>query len=161
LDIFPEQERRSWDDIFSIPWHDWNKCHKLLSDFGATDMKLLADYSDKNISKELTPALLQNNLSLVDQNYLAMHGKKYVSAYKGIEQLVMQGTLVSGVPIKLQTLAEKKKIIKNFDECVEVYNNWVDENNMGEKYTSEDIKLIANNEVKEWYNEVPQTLLLS
>jgi hypothetical protein len=124
-------------------------------------MKLLADYSDKNISKELTPALLQNNLSLVDQNYLAMHGKKYVSAYKGIEQLVMQGTLVSGVPIKLQTLAEKKKIIKNFDECVEVYNNWVDENNMGEKYTSEDIKLIANNEVKEWYNEVPQTLLLS
>jgi hypothetical protein len=32
---------------------------------------------------------------------------------------------------------------------------------MGEKYTSEDIKLIANNEVKEWYNEVPQTLLLS
>jgi hypothetical protein len=73
----------------------------------------------------------------------------------------MQGTLVSGVPIKLQTLAEKKKIIKNFDECVEVYNNWVDENNMGEKYTSEDIKLIANNEVKEWYNEVPQTLLLS
>jgi hypothetical protein len=161
LDIFPEQERRSWEDIFSIPWHDWNKCHKLLSDFGATDMKLLADYSDKNISKELTPALLQTNLSLVDQNYLAMHGKKYVSAYKGIEQLVMQGTLVSGVPIKLQTLAEKKKIIKNFDECVEVYNNWVDENNMGEKYTSEDIKLIANNEVKEWYNEVPQTLLLS
>jgi hypothetical protein len=32
------------------------------------------------------------------------------------------------VPIKKQTLAEKRFMIKNFDQCVEVYNNWVNNN---------------------------------
>lgn len=156
LDIFPEQSRKSWEDIFSIPWHDWNKCHKLVSDFGASDVKLL----ENNTVSDLTPALLQTNLSLVDQSYLATHGEKYVNAYKGIEQLVTQGALVTGIPIKLQTMAEKKKIIKNFDECVQAYNEWVDENGMGIKYTDNDIKQIANEESKSWYNEVPKNLLL-
>lgn len=156
LDIFPEQKRKSWEDIFSIPWEDWNKCHKLISDFGASDIKLL----ENNRSSDLTPALLQTNLSLVDQNYLATHGEKYVDAYKGIEQLVTQGALVTGIPIKLQTMAEKRKIIKNFDQCVEVYNKWVDKNGMGTRYTDNDLKQIANDEVKNWYNEVPKNLLL-
>lgn len=156
LDIFPDQSRKTWNDIFSIPWTDWNKCHKLVSDFGASDIKLL----ENNTVSDLTPALLQTNLSLVDQNYLATHGEKYVNAYKGIEQLVRQGALVTGVPIKLQTMAEKKKVIKNFDECVEVYNKWVDENGMGIKYTDDELKQIANEEVKTWYNEVPTHLLL-
>ena len=158
LDIFPGKERRTWEDIFSIPWSDWNKCHKLVGDLGTNDIKLIENYS--NPTKDLTPALLQNNLSLVDQNYLMTHGKKYVEVYQGIQQLQSQGILVTGIPIKLQTLAEKKKIIKNFDECVEVYNTWVDENGFGKKYTHDEIKMIANEEVKEWYNEVPSGLLL-
>lgn len=159
LDIFPDQKRRTWEDIFSMPWTDWNKCHKLVSDLGATDTKLLENYSSKNES--LTPALLQSNLSLVDQNYLINQGKKYVEIHQGIDQLRNNGVLPTGIPIKLQTLAEKKKIVKNFDECVEVYNKWVDENGFGKKYTQDELKMIANTEVKEWYNEVPPNLLLS
>jgi hypothetical protein len=156
LDIFPSQKQKSWEDIFSIPWTDWNKCHKLVSDIGASDMKLL----ENNSVSDLTPALLQTNLSLVDQNYLATHSEKYIAAYKGIDELVTRGVLVTGIPIKLQTMAEKKKIIKNFDECIEVYNKWVDENRLGKKYNNDDIKQIANEETKTWYNEVPQNLLL-
>jgi hypothetical protein len=158
LDIFPDQERRTWNDIFSIPWGDWNKCHKLLGDFGSSDLKLLENYT--TASKDLAPALLQNNMSLVDQNYLMSHGKKYVEVYKGIDQLRKQGVLPTGIPIKLQTLAEKQKIIKNFDECIVVYNQWVNANGFGKNYSKEQIKMIANEEVKEWYNEVPQNLLL-
>jgi len=156
LDIFPHKERKNWEDIFSIPWTDWNRCHKLVSDLGCSDIKLLEDYTPK----KMTPALLQTNLSLVDQNYLAQHGTKYVDAYKGIEQLVKQGTLVTGVPIKLQTMAEKRRIIKNFDECVETYNKWVNKTGVGTPYTNDELISIANAEVKLWYNEAPENLLL-
>jgi len=156
LDIFPNQERKSWEDIFDIPWHDWNRCHKLISDFGGSDIKLL----ENNTVTDLTPALLQTSLSLVDQNYLLQHGTKYMKAHDEIAQLIWRGALVTNVPIKLQTMAEKRNIIKNFDECIEVYNKWVDENGMGIKYTDNDLKQIANDEVKNWYNEVPKNLLL-
>jgi hypothetical protein len=160
LDIFPNQKKKSWNDIFSIEWSDWNKCHKLISDIGSVeDVKLLG--YDNTSSKELMVLdKLKSGLSLADQNYLVDHGKKYVSAYQGIQELVTSGTLVTGVPIKLQTLAEKRKIIKNFDECVETYNNWVDENNLGQKYTDDELKLISNQEVAEWYQDAPKNLLL-
>ena len=160
LDIFPNQEKKSWNDIFSIEWSDWNKCHKLISDIGSVeDVKLLG--YEANSSKELMVLdKLKTSLSLVDQNFLIAHGEKYVNAYQGINQLVDNGTLVTGVPIKLQTLAEKRKIIKNFDQCVETYNKWVDENNLGNKYTDDELKLISNNEVKNWYQDVPKSLLL-
>ena len=156
LDIFPNQERKTWNDIFSIPWTDWNRCHKLLSDFGGLDIKLL----ENNTVSKLTPSILQTSLSLVDKNYLAQHGEKYVTAYKGISQLVTQGALVTGVPIKLQTMAEKRQIVKNFDECVNVYNSWADRNETGITYTNDELKQISNEEVKFWYNEVPKNLLL-
>ena len=160
LDIFPNKEKKSWNDIFDIEWSDWNKCHKLISDVGSMDPKLLEYDITTSTSTELVLDKLKSNLSLVDQNYLIEHSKKYVSAYKGIEQLVKQGALVTGIPIKLQTMAEKKKVIKNFDECVEVYNKWVDQNHLGTKYTNDELKQIANEEVKNWYNQVPKNLLI-
>jgi hypothetical protein len=160
LDIFPNQEKKSWNDIFSIEWSDWNKCHKLLSDLGSVEDIKLLEYNDDKSKELVVLDKLKSSLSLVDQNYLLSHGEKYVKAADGIDLLVKNGTLLTGVPIKLQTMAEKRNIIKNFDECIETYNNWVDKNGLGTKYTNDDIKLISNNEVKEWYQEVPKNLLL-
>jgi len=160
LDIFPNREKKTWNDIFSIEWNDWNKCHKLISDLGSMENVNLLEY-DKSISKELVVLdKLKSNLSILDQQYLVDNGKKYIDAYNGIQDLVKNGTLVTSVPIKLQTLAEKRKIIKNFDQCVETYNIWVEENNLGQKYTDSELKLISNQEVNNWYKDVPKTLLL-
>lgn len=63
----------------------------------------------------------------------------YRNAKKQIDNLVSDGFLVSPVPIKLQSLKEKKAIIKNFTECVEWYNNWVDNNNFGVRYSDADL----------------------
>jgi hypothetical protein len=164
LDIFPNKEKKSWNDIFSIEWNDWNKCHKLISDLGSVEdiASLGYDGNEKNTTEKKLIVIdkLSNNLSLTDQNYLKQHSEKYTNTFKGIQELVQTGTLPTGVPIKLQTLAEKRKIIKNFDQCVETYNIWVEENNLGQKYTDSELKLISNNEVKEWYNDVPKNLLL-
>lgn len=159
LDIFPNQERRTWNDIFSIEWNDWNKCHKLISDLGSVEDTKMLEY-EQTKSAVHAVAKLETQLTLADQKYLLDNSEKYNKAYEGISELVTNGTLVSGVPIKLQTLAEKRKIIKNFDECIKTYNKWVNNNNLGTKYTSEELKLIGNQEVKEWYQDVPKTLLL-
>ena len=159
LDIWPEQNKKSWKDIFGIEWSDWNKCHKLISDLGSSsDVKLLENLQSR--PTEFTVAKLQTGLSLADQNFLKQHSQKYKDAYMGIQDLVSLGALVTNVPIKLQTMAEKRLIIKNFDECIEWYNQWVEENGIGQKYTDSELKLIANNEVKQWYNQVPEHLLL-
>lgn len=159
LDIWPTDKKKSWNDIFGIEFNNWNKCHKLVSDLGAAqDVKLLENLQSK--STALTVRKLETSLSLADQNFLANHGPKYKEAYHGIQDLVHNGALVTGVPIKLQTMAEKRKIIKNFDQCVDWYNKWVDDTGLGQKYTDTELKLIANNEVKQWYQDVPKHLLL-
>ena len=161
LDVFTNKTKRTWNDIFSIGWNDWNKCHKLISDIGSVDTRLLVDNSSRPSDNiEEMNVMLQTNLSTIDQQYLLANEKNYTAVYQGIQQLVTQGVLITGIPIKLQTLAEKRKIIKNFNQCIEVYNKWVEENQLGEQYSDTDIKLIANDESVRWYNEVPKNLLL-
>lgn len=160
LDIFAGKKKKTWNDIFSIEWSDWNKCHKLISDIGTSDVKQLEYLGTTPSENKFALDMLKTNLSTVDQKYLIDNGKQYSVVYNGINNLVKQGVLVTGIPIKLQTLAEKRKIIKNFDQCIEVYNKWVDKNELGEKYSDSDLKLIANDESKRWYNEVPTNLLI-
>lgn len=66
---------------------------------------------------------------------------KYVSAYNSLDQLVKQGFLVTGVPIKLQSLKEKQLLIKNYTEAIEWYNEWAIRNSYGPIY---DINLLEN-----------------
>jgi hypothetical protein len=160
LDIFADKNKRTWNDIFSMEWEDWNKCHKLISDMGSSDTKLLENFGTTPSRNQSSLDLLRTNLSLENQKYLIDHGKNYTTVYNGIEELIGQGVLPTGIPIKLQTLAEKRKIIKNFDQCVEAYNQWVEKNEFGEKYTDSDLKFLANEEVKRWYPDVPKNLLL-
>jgi hypothetical protein len=39
--------------------------------------------------------------------------------------MVEKKIMISPPPIKKQTLAEKKYIVKNFEQCLEVYNHWI------------------------------------
>ena len=62
------------------------------------------------------------------------------------DDLQKQRVLVTGIPLKLQSLQEKKQLIRNFDQCVEWYNQWVDKNNFGEHYSINEINLLASSE---------------
>lgn len=86
------------------------------------------------VSTKVTPAefkFLEKNLST------------YQQTNKQITKLVDDGFLVTGVPIKLQSLAEKKMIISNFDECVNWYNEWVAANNFGKIYSERELTEIS------------------
>jgi hypothetical protein len=58
------------------------------------------------------------------QSELSFAKQGYVEAQKTIDQMIKLGIVISGPPIKKQTLAEKAKIVKNFDQLTETYNQW-------------------------------------
>lgn len=64
-------------------------------------------------------------LSQEKQHSLAPYKPGYDLAQKTINQMIELGIIINGPPIKKQTLTEKRKIIKNFDDLVEIYNKWI------------------------------------
>jgi len=146
-----------WESMFGLSWDKWNRCHKLVSDLTFSDNKLLLDSSlEKNTT---TIRNIASTLPAPDQQFLHNHSKEYVSSLLSITELVNQKILTTGVPIKLQTLLEKKMMVKNFDELVDVYNNWADENNYP-LLDSKELVDSAFNELKNWYvNPLPNLLI--
>jgi len=76
---------------------------------------------------------IENNgiFSLLSQNrqdQLSFAKKGYIEAQKTIDQMINLGIINSGPPIKKQTLDEKKKIIKNFNKLIDVFNGWAEKN---------------------------------
>jgi hypothetical protein len=59
----------------------------------------------------------------------------------------------------MQTLIEKKMIIKNFNECAITYNEWASKNDYPIIKDSQEIIDQAYNELKNWYEEIPSNLL--
>lgn len=62
------------------------------------------------------------------QQSLNQYTKGYNQAQQTINQMVNLGIMISGPPIKKQTLIEKRKIIKNFDTLIALYNEWINNN---------------------------------
>ena len=163
LDIFGSQPRQSWNDTFGIEFRDWNRCHYLVSDISGISAQLpgpdqlqiqhnSVDYVDK---VDLAPVTSKNNilnsLSTGDQQFLQQHTNQYISSYKAIDELIQHKILTTGIPIKLQTMMEKRRLIRNFDQCVDVYNNWVEKNGIGSPYTDSALKSQLLNEISQWH----------
>jgi hypothetical protein len=58
------------------------------------------------------------------QQALSQYKHGYDQAQKTINQMIELGIIINGPPIKKQTLSEKQKTIRNFDQLIEIYNNW-------------------------------------
>jgi len=164
LSIFSQQpNKRSWKDIFELEFADWNKCHYLISDLSGISTqlpsvdhpKLTYDGKESNFDnvqlQSLARTEIPKSLSVVDQRFLIKNGPGYQKAHNAINQLVENKVLVTPVPIKLQTMLEKKLLINNFSQCVDVYNKWSESTGMGIQYSDEDIELSIKEEIKTWH----------
>ena len=149
-----------WNKMFGMTWNDWNRCHRLLSDVSSVPGNKLLEDTLSGI-KEL-PAIsdIVSHLPATEQQFLEVHGNKYIKASSDINALVKDRIIISGVPIKLQTLVEKNIIIKNFNECAIIYNEWADENGFPIIKDNQEIVDQAYNELKNWYTEIPSILQL-
>jgi hypothetical protein len=143
-----------WD---SVAGKDWPlEPPKLLAPFNNT----IAD----DIQTEIIERIPNINPVVVSQenyNFLENQLPAYCKTYEELSKLVDNKILVTGVPIKLQSLKEKKHIIKNFDQCIEWYNNWVIDNNFGKIYSTDELNLIANDEETRLNTPVSLTNLLN
>ena len=164
LDIFPEnQPIKSWKDQHGIPWNTWNKYHYLLSDMSGLSKRianekqiyLLNSVNNDNLplnSMNLNSLIARDNLSYEHQDFLKENTNNYVDLYAKMAQLVSDRVLIDGIPIKLQTLAEKAMLVKNFKECVITYNNWSNKHNRNHQITIDSLNDQAFKEYERWYN---------
>ena len=163
LPMFAGQTNRvSWNDIYGQEFTDWNKCHYYMSDVGQIAMnqpeqfKLLTQ-SAPSVSTslvELQPKTLMEYLPDTHKNFLRHHGENYINAKNSIDRMTELGILAGTVPIKKQTLAEKRFMIKNFDQCVDFYNRWADKNSdIVEPINSDQLLLASKIESTVWDSE--------
>lgn len=154
LDFMRDHKDCHWQSMFGQHFSDWNACHRLLpnlflrqenslSQLGY-DAKPWLEYSGNT---SMLPANLQS-VAVTEQEhkFLLEQLPAYSNTIQYMNDLQKQKILVTGIPLKLQSLQEKKQLIRNFDQCVEWYNQWVDENNFGDHYSINEINLLASAE---------------
>jgi hypothetical protein len=128
----------------------------------------LLDISDNTITdtiqteiEERFPEIKSVVVSQENYNFLKTHMPVYQQTQQELFKLVENKILTTGIPIKLQSLQEKKHIIKNFDQCVEWYNQWVTATNYGNIYTVDNLNSIAADEETRLNHPVTLTNLLN
>lgn len=91
----------TWLEKFDIEWNTWNRIHYLrsLEPFGH--------------------AYTEEERALMDSHMVG-----YNNAVNYINELIEKRIMFSGIPIKLHTLKEKARLIKNAPELLEHYNDW-------------------------------------
>ena len=85
------------------------------------------------------------------------HGKNYRVVNEALAELVDKKVLVTSVPIKLQTMLEKKLLIRNYDECVSVYNEWAVKTQTGTVYNDEMLAASMQREIASWHSQLKLT----
>ena len=91
------------------------------------------------IDRELNEFCYTINVTDDEYAFLQKNIESYISTNSELANLVKSGFLVTGIPLKLQSLQEKKLIVKNFDQCIEWCNEWVIENNFGNVYSTDNV----------------------
>jgi len=166
LPVFNTQKKKiTWQDSFDIEFADWNRCHYLCSDMSGISTQLDPEqlqigYNDRRglENLELTPVPqltvsdVIKNLSTADQRFLHTNGVRYKRSSQHLQELVDNKILVTGVPIKLQTMMEKRLLVRNFAETVGWYNEWVERRGVGQPYTDAALVESAARELRQYHS---------
>lgn len=94
---------------------------------------------------------LANHLPTHQLDFLVKHKKEYVDAVKSMEKMTELGIMISGPPMKKQTFAEKKLLVKNFEQCLTTFNQWALQNpEIASPLEQEEIKNACDAENIQW-----------
>lgn len=160
-----EEQRLISDPVSELAWNkfkgaDW-------PEFNNTNNATL-DHLPVSIKDEITDVVNSQQISfprvINTTREVAEFLDKNLSSYRNtsmqLDSLITDGFLVTSVPIKLQSLSEKKEIVKNFDQCILWYNSWVDKNQFGNKYSVEALNDISDQEEQRLQLPIVQRNLL-
>lgn len=111
---------------------------------------LTHQYGQMNFSVTNTEQI-KNNVVNYHRDFLSTELQNYQTANREIQKLHDLGILSNTVPIKKQTLAEKKLMIKNFSDCLAIYNDWINKNpEFGCATTEEELLKLSHSENLHW-----------
>jgi hypothetical protein len=152
-----------------LSFNDWNRCHRITSDIGsialnAPDQLLRLEY-DSDIQPGYNSELVNRivtNLPQEQQDFFAANSTKFSDASRAIARMGELGIMLgNGIPIKKQTFAEKRVMIKNFQECTDVYNEWIDQNpTVGQPIDTTDVAQHIQAELEFWNSTTGSTQML-
>jgi len=94
---------------------------------------------------------LSNHLPKTQLDFLLKYKNEYINALDSMHKMTKLGIITSPPPMKKQTLAEKKLMIKNFDQCLVTFNNWADKNvDIATPLQNDSLNEQLNNENNYW-----------
>jgi hypothetical protein len=163
LPIFDNQSQKiAWEDKFGIEFDQWNRFNYLISDLSGLGQQLpnittpllanqrnTATNFDLNLAESFKKIVA--NLNHTDVEFLKKHARKFVQTKNNLDELIDYKIIERPMQVKLQTMIEKKLCIKNFDQCVTWYNEWVTANNFGQIYSESTALESEINELKSWH----------
>jgi len=128
LPVFVSQtQKNTWEKTFGISFNDWNRCHRIASDIGtlaitqsATFPKLTFNSDSQSVSENIVKCLSEEQ-----QEFFNNKLNQYNAAATSMQKMVELGIMVTPIPIKKQTLEEKRYLVKNFDQLIDIYNTWI------------------------------------
>ena len=135
----PEEEAK-WKVFKGFDWPEFN-------DVTEQTLENLPTAIKQEIKSHFQNPILKTKVNVSEDiiKFYNQHLTNYKKTYNQINELNKNGFLVSNVPIKLQTLHEKKMIIENFNDSIQWYNEWATTNGY-ELYSEEIIAQLANQE---------------
>lgn len=107
--------------------------------------------------------LVPTNTNLVlpkqHQQYLSKYHSQYDRANQEINRMVENRIIVTPPPIKKQTLAEKYYMVRNFDQLLDMYNEWIYQNpEVGEPLNMNQIRQLSGFEQHHWQPPIQLTV---
>lgn len=130
-------EIKNFGDFENLPFEIKNEC---------TALHKLESIEHRNITQCLINTLDHASIEFLNHNKV-----QYNNAHSAIDKMEELGILVGGLPIKKQTLAGKKAMVKNWQQCINIYNQWIEQNtNLGSAITDEIENTLIVNENKLW-----------
>jgi len=142
----PDAIRHECEFVHKITY--WLETSKILLNQQQGAYGIVDSHLDNNqdIAQELETVVKQRNKEMLSTTDVG-----YANAGSAIERMRELGILGKTIPVKKQTLAEKAAVIKNFDQCVDVYNQWItDYPEVGKPVDSNQLKTAAMKELEFW-----------
>lgn len=161
LPMFAGQANQvTWEKTFGIDFADWNRCHFYGSDLGALALSkpeelLRIAHATPDPAVSHLPTASSNAITEFlpqsHKEFMHKNGDKYQQAQDSIRHMAKLGILVGPLPIKKQTLAEKLYLVKNIDQCIDYYNQWIEQNpGVAEPVTRDTLATRAVSEQTQW-----------
>ena len=89
--------------------------------------------------------------------FLSKHAHTYNVANQSLSSMTAQLIMISAPPIKKQTMSEKQFMIKNFNQCLDVYNEWISNNpTVGNPVGIDTLEKLAQLEKNYWSQKTQQ-----